>query len=127
MTRTVGYALFQLLHAESALGRLDDAAATVRRGLSVWRRDGMLMFGASHLALWLAASARWSGAAKLDAAARCGADRSGVANSPVRRQASEWTHSLLEAAGCDPAQLAEWARTGAALDDDAISAFVHSL
>ncbi len=121
LTPTLGYTMFQLTHAQTLLGRLDDAQRTVRRAMPAWRRDGMLPFGCVHLAMLLAAKGRFADAARLDGRAQSHWRRDASGLKHVRRQAHEHTLTLLGAARIDPADLDRWLEEGAGLDDEAVA------
>ncbi len=118
------YMMFQLLHAQLSLGRLDDAELTMRRAMPAWRRDAMVFFGANHLAMLLAEQGRLADAAKIDGAATAYVQRSGSRSSPVRTLARRRTLELFEAARLDPVDLARWRRKGETLDESEIAALV---
>ena len=116
------YTMFQLLHAQLSLGRLDEAELTMRRTMPAWRRDAMVFFGANHLAMLLAEQGRVADAARIDGAASAYVRRSGSRTSPVRTLARRRTLELFEAARLDPVDLARWRREGETLDESGIAA-----
>ena len=116
------YGTFQLLHAQSSLGRAAEADQTMRQTMLGWRRDGMVLFGSSHLAMLLAEQGRWADAARVDGASQAYALRSGMHPNPVRHRARRRTLALFDAAALSATDLGRWRREGEALDDDAVAA-----
>jgi tetratricopeptide (TPR) repeat protein len=118
----LGYMMFQLMHAQTFLGRLDDAEQTLRQAMPGWRREGMLLFGLAHVATYLAERGRFADAARLDGAAMAYVLRSGLTPAPVRRIAREHMLASLDAAIADRTALARWKAEGETLDEEAIAA-----
>ena len=122
----LGYMELQLIHAQTMLGRLDEAAESVRRALPGQRRNDTMAFGCAHFALLLAAREQYANAARLDGASLAHMQRRGVTEAPVRRIAREHLLARMSAAGIDAVSLARWRAEGATLDEDAIAALCLS-
>ena len=117
-----GLLLLQLLHAQTALGRLDEARVTMTESMPIWRRDAVLLSGAAELAELLAREGRWADAARLDGASERYVRESGVLHHPLLRAARRRMLEAFTGAGLDPNALERWRREGAAWDEEQLAA-----
>ncbi len=121
-TGASSYLRFQLLHAQIALDRIDEARRTLRDAVPVWRRDSLLLFGGFAVAEMLACCGRQADAARVEAAAMAHVRSSGVRLQPLQQMARMRVLCALDAAGATPADLERWQHEGEGLDELQIAA-----
>jgi len=102
------------------LGRLDEAAALVRKGINGWQRDKQLMSFLGLLALLCLRQGRIAEAARLEGASETWLARSGHAPSSEQRRARELLARAYPQAGVAAAQLQRWREEGEHADEDTL-------
>lgn len=118
------FLLGPILHAQTALGRFDDAWRTVADALPFWRRDAVLMDVLHDVAVLFARTGLVADAARLGAAADAHQARlDAPLVAPAALQRARLAQALA-AAGADEAACAAWRREGAALDEAQVAALV---
>ncbi|MBP8295832.1 MAG: helix-turn-helix transcriptional regulator [Burkholderiales bacterium] len=103
------------------LGRIDEAAQALRRGIAAWRRDGLLLRYCGHLALLVAEQGRYADAARVDGAAEAHIARSGMVRDPSVPLARKRLQQIFDHAKVDPRDIERWRREGEALDEAALA------
>ena len=99
------------------LGRIDEAAQALRRGIAAWRRDGLLLRYCGHLALLVAEQGRYADAARVDGAAEAHIARSGMVRDPSVPLARKRLQQIFDGAKLDPHDIERWRREGEGLDE----------
>jgi tetratricopeptide (TPR) repeat protein len=118
---SIVFTMLQLMLAQIALGRIDDAWQTMRQAMPGWRRDSYVLFASGTLGLLLAERRRWADAARLGGAAAAYNCCRNVTWHPLVQRESAHLRELLDAAACPPADIERWQREGEALDEAAIA------
>jgi predicted ATPase/class 3 adenylate cyclase len=123
----MGYTLFQLLHAYTTIGCLDEAIAIVVRALPVWRRDGMLPYGSVYLATLFAAMDRFADAARLEGAALAHVRSTNIPLLRVRALSHERLSLMLSSSAYDARELQDCRTEGAHFEERDIAALCARL
>lgn len=118
------FLLGPILHAQTALGRLDEAWRTLADALPAWRRDAVLMDVLHDVAVLFARSGRAADAARLGAAADAHQAR---LDAPLVAPAALSRARLAQAladAGVHGTDLQRWRGEGAAMDEAQAAALI---
>jgi predicted ATPase/DNA-binding winged helix-turn-helix (wHTH) protein len=116
------YALYYLMQAQLSLGRIDDAALTMRHALPGWRRDGFVLHASSLLAVLLGEQGRMADAARVDGVATAYRRRRKVEHDAGLAPLSAQLQQLFDGASLKPEDIERCQREGELLDEAAIVA-----